>query len=178
MRAQEEGNTVQEHLVHGTSLFLRGPFVEEERASPAKPARGRGILIQGQSGAGKSDLALRLLYEADAQLIADDYTLVQKKKSYWSLTCPRPIKGFLEVRGLGLAQIAPEKRLEEAPLDIVLYLSKASKNDGAERLPEPKRCPLFDVPSFSLPSFEGSLLSKVLLIADERGGFLEQKPEV
>ncbi|MBA3881078.1 MAG: aldolase, partial [Sphingobium sp.] len=35
----------------------------------------RAVLIEGRSGAGKSDLALRLI-DRGARLVSDDYTLV------------------------------------------------------------------------------------------------------
>lgn len=33
---------------------------------------GKGILLTGKSGSGKSDLALRMIMEYQAQLVADD----------------------------------------------------------------------------------------------------------
>ena len=38
---------------------------------------GRAILIAGRSGAGKSDLALRLI-DRGAHLVSDDYTVVKR----------------------------------------------------------------------------------------------------
>ena len=39
---------------------------------------GRAVLIGGRSGAGKSDLALRLI-DRGASLISDDYTFVRRE---------------------------------------------------------------------------------------------------
>ena len=40
---------------------------------------GRAVLIGGRSGAGKSDLALRLI-DRGATLVSDDYTFVRRLK--------------------------------------------------------------------------------------------------
>ena len=39
---------------------------------------GRGVLIEGVSGAGKSDLALRLI-DRGATLVSDDYSFLQRR---------------------------------------------------------------------------------------------------
>ncbi len=49
--------------------------------------RGRGLLIMGESGAGKSDLALRLV-DRGATLVSDDYTLLTAANG--RLVAPRP----------------------------------------------------------------------------------------
>ena len=41
---------------------------------------GRAVLIEGVSGSGKSDLALGLI-DRGAQLVSDDYTVVQRREA-------------------------------------------------------------------------------------------------
>src|SRR3546814_9666093 len=41
---------------------------------------GRAVLIEGPSGSGKSDLALRLI-DRGAKLVADDYTILTRERS-------------------------------------------------------------------------------------------------
>jgi serine kinase of HPr protein (carbohydrate metabolism regulator) len=64
---------------------------------------GHAILICGVSGAGKSDLALRLL-DRGAALISDDYTILKRQGAGLSASAPANIAGFIEVRGVGIVE--------------------------------------------------------------------------
>ena len=59
------------------------------------------VLIEGRSGSGKSDLALRLI-DRGAALVSDDYTLVRRSSDALLATAPENIAGRIEVRGVGL----------------------------------------------------------------------------
>lgn len=66
---------------------------------------GVGVLITGESGVGKSELALELVSRG-AHLIADDapdFSLIAP--DVLEGTCPPPIKEFMEVRGLGIVNV-------------------------------------------------------------------------
>ena len=56
---------------------------------------GKGVLLLGGSGAGKSDLALRLIDDG-AALVADDRTLLFVKNGALHAKAPPSIKGLLE----------------------------------------------------------------------------------
>jgi hypothetical protein len=90
---------------------------------------GRGVLLLGDSGAGKSDLALRLIHEG-ARLVADDRTVLTIRQKRLHAAAPSTIAGLLEVRGLGV--IALPARPARLALAVQL---------GAEgpRLPEEDR---------------------------------------
>jgi len=62
---------------------------------------GIGVLLRGASGAGKSDLTLRLL-ALGAGLVADDQVIVTQTASGIAAMPPPPLAGWLEVRGLGV----------------------------------------------------------------------------
>ena len=62
---------------------------------------GKGVLLLGDSGAGKSDLALRLIHEG-ARLVADDRTVISVKQKTLHAAAPSTIAGLIEVRGLGI----------------------------------------------------------------------------
>ena len=53
-----------------------------------------GVLILGDSGSGKSDLALRLI-DNGATLISDDISICRKNLNNIYLYCPPEIKGCL-----------------------------------------------------------------------------------
>ena len=83
---------------------------------------GRGVLILGKSGSGKSDLALRLMDDG-AKLVADDRTELTVERGRLCARAPKSIAGLIEVRGLGIvaqpfatkAVIALAVRLDTAP---------------------------------------------------------------
>jgi serine kinase of HPr protein (carbohydrate metabolism regulator) len=66
--------------------------------------RGRGVLIRGPSGSGKSDLALRLI-DRGAALLGDDYVVVEARVGAL-IARPAPnIAGRIEVRGVGIVEL-------------------------------------------------------------------------
>ncbi len=81
---------------------------------------GRGILLCGASGAGKSDLALRLI-DRGAMLISDDYTIVQRSGGQLIASPPATIAGKMEVRGLGVVDMP---HVREARLALVIDLAQ------------------------------------------------------
>lgn len=74
---------------------------------------GRGVLVRGASGAGKSRLVLDLLDDAlargrDAALIADDRVVVLAAHGRLVARTPTTIAGLIELRGLGIVTLPHE----------------------------------------------------------------------
>lgn len=67
---------------------------------------GRGLLILGPSGSGKSALALELM-AMGARLVADDRTLLTLAGEGVEARCPPALLGMIEARGLGLLNADP-----------------------------------------------------------------------
>ncbi|MCU9848469.1 HPr kinase/phosphatase C-terminal domain-containing protein [Defluviimonas sp. WL0024] len=88
---------------------------------------GRGALILGPSGSGKSALALQLM-AFGCDLVSDDRTLVTVREGTLVATSPQPIRGRIEARGVGL--LAAEPALD-AELALVVDLAHLEP----ERLP-------------------------------------------
>jgi len=88
---------------------------------------GIGVLLIGASGAGKSDLALRLIDEG-AALISDDYTLAHAHDGRLLLRAPEAIAGKLEIRHLGLVDMA---HVQDVPAGLAVRL-----DEKPERMPE------------------------------------------
>jgi HPr kinase/phosphorylase len=63
-----------------------------------------GVLIMGESGSGKSDLALRLI-ERGAQLVADDRTELFAQNGVLMARAPAALAGLMEARGLGIVAL-------------------------------------------------------------------------
>lgn len=88
---------------------------------------GRGLLILGASGQGKSALALDLMARG-ARLVADDRTVLQRDADQLWLSCPPGLTGLIEARGVGLLNADPAP---PTPLGLVVDLDRQE----TERLP-------------------------------------------
>lgn len=99
---------------------------------------GKGLLIMGASGSGKSALAL-LLMGLGATLVADDQTLLTAEHGQIIATCPAPLAGMIEARGVGLLN-APH--LHHAPITLVVDLDQTE----TARLPEYRQITLLGQP--------------------------------
>lgn len=119
----------------------------------------KGILILGDSGSGKSDLALRLITLFSAKLISDDRTDIFYDSGFIKAKAPSALRGLLEVRGLGLIK---QEYLKETKIDLVIKLT----TDKIERMPQSQSYKIenIDIPMYFLNPFEASAPSKVLAI--------------
>ena len=111
---------------------------------------GRGVLLMGGSGAGKSDLALRLI-DRGALLISDDYTDCRLRDGQLFAYPPATIAGKMEVRYLG---VVPMPHVHDVPVALAIRL-----DDKPLRMPdETIHIDILGVslPVFALDAFEGS----------------------
>ena len=112
-----------------------------------------GILIEGPSGSGKSDLALRAL-DRGFRLVADDRVLVWVDDGRLYGRSPETIRGLMEVRGTGIAAITP------LPFCRIVLLARLG---ALERMPEPATEAILDVPlqRLAVAAFEESAPAKL-----------------
>jgi serine kinase of HPr protein (carbohydrate metabolism regulator) len=132
-------------------------------------ALGRtAALLRGPSGAGKSDLALRFLFLSrrgpaalePPLLVADDQVWLRRNGERILVRAPEPIRGRLEVRGIGIVEV---KSLSEADLALVVDLAPA---EAIERMPEAGRTARLlgvEVPRLALMPWEGSAAIKLAI---------------
>lgn len=116
---------------------------------------GRGVLLTGGSGSGKSDLALRLI-ERGAILICDDCCDIVDGPDGPDIHVRPSIAGQIEMRGVGILE---RHHVASAPLAMMLQLDRPP-----ERMPdEDGRIALggWSVPGFALAPFEVSAPLKV-----------------
>jgi serine kinase of HPr protein (carbohydrate metabolism regulator) len=111
--------------------------------------RGRAVLLAGRSGAGKSDLALRLV-DRGAFLVSDDYTELRLWGGRLLARAPATIAGRIEVRGVGIVDMEPA-----SDVPVCLYADLEAR---PERLPEAATIRLAgeDIPLVALAALEPS----------------------
>jgi serine kinase of HPr protein (carbohydrate metabolism regulator) len=121
---------------------------------------GIAVLIRGASGRGKSDLTLRLI-DQGGRLVADDQVVLEARGDEVIASPPEPIRGVLEVRGLGLVEV---ESVGQGRLGLVVDLVDGG---AVERMPEA----VFEtiegarVRVMKLDPFEASAAAKVRLAA-------------
>lgn len=116
---------------------------------------GRAVLIEGRSGSGKSDLALRLI-DRGAFLVSDDQVIVRRDGTRALATPPETIAGRLEVRGVGIVALPAER---DVPVALIVTLVETE----IERMPiETTRAVAgIELPVISLRGFEASAPAKI-----------------
>jgi serine kinase of HPr protein (carbohydrate metabolism regulator) len=102
---------------------------------------GRGVLIQGRPGAGKSDLAIRLIDQPGsgiagglpktARLVADDQVVIRRLAAGLVASPPENLRGLIEIRGLGILKIP------YCPETILRLIVTLRKNEEIDRMPQP-----------------------------------------
>ena len=129
-------------LVHATAIAIEG----------------EAILLRGPPGAGKSDLALRLI-EGGARLLADDQALLRRADNHVLVRAPAAIVGLIEVRGVGIGHVDAR---DEAPLALVVDLVPSAQ---VERIPDSRLEMVLGlaIPVIALAPFEASAAVKLRL---------------
>jgi serine kinase of HPr protein (carbohydrate metabolism regulator) len=128
---------------------------------------GKGALIQGDPGSGKSDLALRFITQFSsegARLVADDQVRVHREGSVLRAESPENVAGLIEVRGLGIVETEHLSSCE-----IVLVVSLTGRDEIERMLPEP--VPSLEIigvrlPMVRLAAFEASAAAKLRVAFD------------
>ncbi len=176
-RGHELLNHLQYHLARTLAprVTLHGVFME---------IYSIGVLITGESGAGKSELALELVTRGH-RLVADDAPeFTQIAPDVLDGTCPEMLQDMLEVRGLGVLNIremfgdTAVKRNKY--LRLVVHLtqpSESSRTDGLDRITGElgaRRVLDLDVPTVNIPVMPGRNLA-VLAEAAARTHILRAK---
>ncbi len=121
---------------------------------------GKGILLVGKSGSGKSDVALRMIMDKGAKLVADDRVdvFVENGKLYGK--APKTLSNKIEIRNVGVAVLEDVSKCVEITLCVELTTNK----EELKRLPEDAFTEILGVkiPQILLYPFEVSTTNKII----------------
>ncbi|MBO7697641.1 MAG: HPr(Ser) kinase/phosphatase, partial [Erysipelotrichaceae bacterium] len=129
---------------------------------------GRGIMITGKSGIGKSELALDLINRGH-MLVADDRIDVTRVHNSITCTAPSLLKRMLEIRGIGIVDVTrmfgANAYMNKCPLDFVIKLVKYDESIDTDRL-NPMNDTMdilgLQIPMLTIPITEGKSLSVIV----------------
>ncbi|ARU92302.1 HPr kinase/phosphorylase [Spiroplasma clarkii] len=100
---------------------------------------GKGVIFIGESGIGKSELAMELV-KSNHLFVGDDRIVITKKNGSLFGRSHVILKNLVEVRGIGIIDVAKTNGykviMDESPIDLVIELSIFKKDgvDDSERL--------------------------------------------
>ena len=144
-RLAEEHSTVllRSPVVSSECIEVVSDYLEDRLAPEASlhgvllDVFGVGVLIVGESGIGKSECALDLVYRGH-RLVADDMVIVKRKRDVLWGTSPVRIQHLMEVRGLGIVDVRElfgvSSIRDRKRVDLVVELARADGAKEADRI--------------------------------------------
>ena len=119
----------------------------------------KGILFVGKSGIGKSDLALRMIMDYGAVLVADDRVNIENIDGNIYGSAPDEILGKIEIRNIGIACFTPKQKEK-----ICLCVELCDDRKKLERLPEDEHEDFLgvSVTKIKLYPFDCSTICKII----------------
>lgn len=128
-------------------LVATNPTAKQRVHASALAKGGRGVLLRGPSGVGKSDTALRLI-DRGFQLVGDDQIwLSRTKKGLCAAPDPR-LAGTLEVRGMGLWSVP---YVAQTPIMLVVDLIVPPYHQGVHTVAPSGQSRKEQTPSQQMP---------------------------
>ncbi|MDE8291922.1 HPr(Ser) kinase/phosphatase [Erysipelothrix rhusiopathiae] len=142
---------------------------------------GKGVLIIGESGMGKSEVALELVLRGHA-LIADDRVDITRVKDKIIGTAPELLRSMLEIRGIGIVDVSQmfgvRSYLEQEEINFVIEFTKWDDNQQYLRAGIEEQLPYealgLQIPHLVFPVKEGRNMA-VLVESAVRDHMLKQR---
>jgi serine kinase of HPr protein (carbohydrate metabolism regulator) len=126
----------------------------------------QGVLIEGPSGSGKSDLALRAI-DQGFRLVADDRVVLWTCEGALYGRAPETLSGLIEARGVGVCR---------EPALAFCRIALAVRCEQHERMPEQafKDYVGLSIPAISLQALESSAPAKLRRALQHLGAWAEE----
>lgn len=133
---------------------------------------GEGVLLIGDSGIGKSETAIELIKRGH-RLIADDAVELKRINSYQIIgTAPALIKDYIELRGIGIVNVAKLFGIgavkQENVINLVVNIVPWDKQENYDRLGlEEQHTEFFGIkiPQYTIPVTPGRNLAVIMEVA-------------
>ena len=129
---------------------------------------GRGILITGESGVGKSEIALELIKKGHV-LVADDRVDVYRAHNHITGEAPSVLKNMLEIRGVGIIDVTSmfgiASTTDKSQIDFVIDLQKWDQESVYDRIGgQYEYLNVFgiDIPKIIIPVSEGRSIAVII----------------
>ena len=133
---------------------------------------GEGVLIQGESGVGKSEVAIELIKRGH-RIIADDAVdIIKNNSGQLVASSPELIRHYMELRGIGVIDV---RRLfgmgaikDSQEIDLVIHLEPWKEGKVYDRLGmDSAYTEILDtpIPSLTIPVKPGRNLASILEVA-------------
>jgi HPr kinase/phosphorylase len=160
-------------FINLATLVLESAFAPRGQAHGSMvDIQGIGVLIQGESGIGKSEAVLGLL-ERGYSLVADDVTRMRLVDGQHVLGSGKDItRNLMEVRGIGIIDVAAlfgaAAVREEMRVDVVVVMKAWDKCAEIDRLGMEQRHVDFlgvSIPKVELPVRPGRDMSRLIEVA-------------
>ena len=153
--------------------FLKGALAPRvTRHGVLMEIYGEGIFLTGDSGIGKSEAAVELLKRGH-RLIADDAVEIRKVSSNSLIgTAPEPIRNYMELRGIGIINVAKLYGMGAVKLDneinLVVNIVHWDTHKAYDRLgldDEYTEILGVQIPMYTIPITPGRNLAIILEVA-------------
>lgn len=130
---------------------------------------GKGVLIRGTSGMGKSEIALELIRRGH-MLVADDRVDCYRVHNHINGRSPQLLQGMLEIRGIGIINVSrmfgASYVLPNVDIDFEVYLEKWNDCADYDRvgIEEKKYEDILDIqiPKLVIPVREGRSMAVII----------------
>lgn len=130
---------------------------------------GKGVLLTGDSGMGKSEIALELIKRGHL-LVADDRVDCYKVHHNVVGTAPVILKEMLEIRGIGIINVAKmfgvSSVLDKVQIELNIHLDPWHPDKDYDRVGiETKKCTQIldvNIPKIELPVKEGRSMGSII----------------
>ncbi len=128
---------------------------------------GIGVLITGESGVGKSELALELIKKGHF-LVADDLVEIKRIHNELQGEANKNLKNFLEIRGIGIIDarimFGASSIVDDIKISLIINIEKYKENIEYDRIGSDDTLSSeeilgLNIPKLNLPIKEGRVLS-------------------